>query len=66
MLISKSQMNISTVRPPTNKLTQAETAFARLVAEASQRGFYGTASLVLSIQDGRIQQIRVAMEKKIQ
>ena len=66
MLTSKSQMHISTVSQSPNKLTQAETAFARLVAEASQRGFYGSASLVLSIQDGRIQQIRVAMEKKIQ
>jgi hypothetical protein len=58
-------MNTSTVVPP-NRIVQAEAAFAKLVAEASQRGFYGTASLVLSIQDGRIQHIRVATEKKIQ
>ena len=27
-----------------NKLQQAEAAFAQLIAEASRRGFYGTAS----------------------
>ena len=58
-------MNTSTV-VRLNRLAQAEAAFAKLVAEASQRGFYGSASLVLSIQDGRIQHIRVAMEKQIQ
>jgi len=65
VLISNPQMNTSPV-PSQNRLTQAEAAFAKLVAEASQRGFYGTARLVLSIQDGRIQHIRVAMEKRIQ
>jgi len=48
-----------------NKVEQAEMAFARLMADASQRGFYGTAGLTLSIQDGRIQHIRVAMERMI-
>jgi uncharacterized protein with FMN-binding domain len=48
-----------------NKAEQAEEAFARLLADASRRGFYGTAGLTLSIQDGRIQHIRVALEKMI-
>jgi hypothetical protein len=51
--------------PPGNKLQQAEAAFAQLIADASRRGFYGTAGLTLSIQDGRIQHIRVAMERMI-
>ena len=51
--------------PQGNKIQQAETAFAQLIAEASRRGFYGTAGLTLSIQDGRIQHIRVAMERMI-
>ncbi len=54
------------IQPMNNKLAQAEAAFAKLVADASQRGFYGTTSLVLSVQDGRIQHIRVAIEKRIQ
>ena len=49
----------------TSKAEQAEMAFAQLLAEASRRGFYGTAGLTLSIQDGRIQHIRVAMERMI-
>jgi uncharacterized protein with FMN-binding domain len=49
----------------TNKAEQAEEAFARLLADASQRGFYGNAGLTLSIQDGRIQHIRVALERMI-
>ncbi|MEX2316316.1 MAG: hypothetical protein WD669_04130 [Pirellulales bacterium] len=51
--------------PQGNKLQQAETAFAQLIADASRRGFYGTAGLTLSIQDGRIQHIRLAMERMI-
>jgi hypothetical protein len=49
----------------TNKVEQAEEAFVRLLADASRRGFYGTAGLTLSIQDGHIQHIRVAVEKMI-
>jgi len=49
----------------TNKVEQAEEAFARLLADASRRGFFGTAGLTLSIQDGRIQHIRVALERMI-
>jgi hypothetical protein len=49
----------------TNKVEQAEEAFARLLADASRRGFYGNAGLTLSIQDGRIQHIRVALERMI-
>jgi hypothetical protein len=48
-----------------NKAEQAETAFAKLLADASRRGFYGTAGLTLAIQDGHIQHIRVMMERMI-
>ena len=51
--------------PKESKVEQATTAFAQLMADASRRGFYGNAGLTLSIQDGRIQHIRVAMEKMI-
>jgi hypothetical protein len=51
--------------PEGNKLQQAELAFAQLIADAARRGFYGTAGLTLSIQDGRIQHIRLAMERMI-
>ncbi len=57
----------ATLELPTgiNKAEQAATAFAQLLAEASRRGYYGTAGLTLSIQDGRIQHIRVALERMI-
>jgi hypothetical protein len=48
-----------------NKLAQAQAEFARVIADASQRGFYGTAGLVLSVQDGHIQHIRVSVERMI-
>jgi uncharacterized protein with FMN-binding domain len=48
-----------------SKAKQAETAFAKLMADASRSGFYGSAGLTLSIQDGRIQHIRVMMERMI-
>ena len=51
--------------PQGNKIEQIETALAKLIADSSQRGFYGEAGLTLSVQDGRIQHIRVAMERMI-
>ncbi len=51
--------------PQRNIIERVEQAFAQLVADASRRGFYGEAGLTLSVQDGRIQHIRVAMERMI-
>ncbi len=51
--------------PQGNKIEQIETALAKLIADSSQRGFYGEAGLTLSVQDGRIQHIRVAIERMI-
>ena len=62
---SDTIMNTTTSAPTANKVQQAESAFAQLMADASRRGFYGTAGLTLAIQDGRIQHIRVAVEKMI-
>jgi hypothetical protein len=62
---SNAIMTTATSTPETNKVQQAEAAFAQLMADASRRGFYGTAGLTLSIQDGRIQHIRLAVESMI-
>ncbi len=48
-----------------SKTEQAQAAFARLLADASRRGFYGTTSITLNVQDGAIQQMRVSVEKTI-
>ncbi len=47
------------------KIEQVEAALAKLLADSSQRGFYGEAGITLSVQDGVIQHIRVAMERMI-
>jgi hypothetical protein len=51
--------------PQRNKIDQLEAELAKLLADASRRGFYGEAGITLSVQDGRIQHIRVAMEKMV-
>jgi hypothetical protein len=51
--------------PQTTKVQQIEAALAKLLAESSQRGFYGEAGLTLSVQEGVIQHIRVALERMI-
>lgn len=51
--------------PPASKAQQAERAFVEMLKAASQRGFYGTTSLVLVVQDGHIQNLRVSVERVI-
>ncbi len=51
--------------PQKNMIDRVEQALAQILADALRRGFYGEAGLTLSVQDGRIQHIRVAMEKMI-
>lgn len=63
-IVTFMQTAVNTM-PQTNKIEQAERAFAQLLADASRRGFYGTAGLTLSIQDGRIQHIRLTNERMI-
>ncbi len=48
-----------------NKAEQAQREFARLLVDASKRGFHGTAGIVLSLQDGYIQHLKVHMEKMV-
>jgi hypothetical protein len=51
--------------PQRNKIDQLQAELAKLLADASRRGFYGQAGITLSVQDGRIQHIRVAIERMI-
>jgi hypothetical protein len=51
--------------PQANKIQQVEAALAKLLADSSQRGFFGEVGLTLSVQDGHIQHIRVAIERMI-
>jgi hypothetical protein len=51
--------------PHATKIRQVEAALARLIADASQRGFHGTVAVNLSVQDGHIQHIRLTTERMI-
>jgi len=46
-----------------NKIEQAEREFAKLLVATSQRGFYGEASITLSLQDGHLQHVKIATER---
>jgi hypothetical protein len=47
------------------KHSQAQAEFAKLLSAAETRGFHGTASITLSIQDGHIQHLRVAVDRMV-
>jgi hypothetical protein len=45
------------------KVAQLQAILAEVLAEALRRGFFGTASIELSVQDGTIQHIRRTVER---
>ncbi|MCE5268832.1 MAG: hypothetical protein LLG00_13205 [Planctomycetaceae bacterium] len=44
-------------------MAQLQLVMTELVAEATRRGFFGTATVELSVQDGTIQCIRRKVER---
>ncbi len=52
-------------RAPRGKAQDAHEAFVLLLAEATRRGYYGTVSLTLNVQDGFIQHVKVATERLV-
>ena len=58
-------MTRNNAKQPTDKAAEAEAEFAKLLAAAQTRGFYGTASLTLNLQDGHIQHLRVSMDRMV-
>ncbi|MFZ5831594.1 MAG: hypothetical protein ACOY3P_16030 [Planctomycetota bacterium] len=56
---------MTTTTTPANakKLDQLRAAMAEMLAEALKRGFFGTASVELSVQDGTIQHIRRRLDR---
>ena len=45
------------------KVAQLQTILAELLVESLRRGFFGTAAVELSVQDGTIQHIRRTVER---
>ena len=59
-------MNMTTEKPPKiNWRQRADAELTRLLEAAATRGFYGTASLTVTVQDGHIQHMKVAVEKMV-
>ena len=48
-----------------SKKALAQAEFAKLLAAAETRGFHGMASITLSVQDGHIQHLRVAVDRMV-
>ncbi len=56
MTHDKSPINVK-------KVAQLESALAEILSHTLQRGFFGTAAVELSVQDGTIQHIRRKVER---
>ncbi|NOY41883.1 MAG: hypothetical protein GXP26_08615 [Planctomycetes bacterium] len=48
-----------------DKNNQAKTEFDKMIELVCSRGFFGSASVTVNIQDGRIQYTRVAVDRMI-
>ncbi len=48
-----------------DKRQQAEMEFAKLIENVSVRGFHGTASVTVNVQDGHIQYTRVIVDRMV-
>ena len=50
---------------PTDRRVQAKQEFERLIESVSGRGFFGTASVTVNVQDGHIQYSRVNVDRLV-
>jgi hypothetical protein len=58
-----AMMTHATTAGNVKKVAQLQSALAELLSETLRRGFFGTAALEVSIQDGTIQHIRRKVEQ---
>jgi hypothetical protein len=56
-------MATATTAGNAKKVAQLQSIVAEMLAEALRRGFFGTAAIELSVQDGTIQHIRRTVER---
>lgn len=56
---------MTTPKPKSSPRAKAEAEFAKLLAAVESRGFYGTASITVNVQDGAIQHLRIAIDKLV-
>lgn len=58
-------MHRSEEHPKIDKSAQAKAEFARLLQAVQLRGYYGTATLTVSLQDGCVQHLRISTERMV-
>jgi len=56
-------MTHTTTNGNAKKVVQLQSIVAEMLAEALRHGFFGTAAIELSVQDGTIQHIRRTVER---
>jgi hypothetical protein len=56
-------MTHATTAGNVKKVVQLQSIMAEMLAESLRRGFFGTAAIELSVQDGTIQHIRRTVER---
>jgi len=56
-------MTLTTTPTNRDKMTQLEAALGEILAEVLRRGFFGSAVVEVSVQDGTIQTIRRKIEQ---
>ncbi len=58
-------MNAQAIRTPANErmIGLLRKAIAEILAEALKQGYYGTAGIEMSVQDGTIQHVRHSLER---
>ena len=58
-------MRESSIDSPNDKCRKAEAEFAKMIANVCGRGFYGSASVTVTVQDGHIQYTRVVVDRVV-
>jgi len=58
-------MSTSVLKEKVDRRDQARAEFAKLIENVCGRGFFGTASVLVNVQDGHIQYTKVNVERMI-
>jgi uncharacterized protein with FMN-binding domain len=58
-------MNATENNVKSSKRAQAQAEFVKLLSAAETRGFHGTASITVNVQDGHIQHMKVLVDRMI-
>lgn len=62
-LMRMTTKQMSTIKA--DKRQQAQCEFQKLIESACVRGFHGSASVTICVQDGHIQYTRIAVERMV-